>query len=126
MDNNDFARYKYGIIIGCIFFSLLIALISLLFYRNDLSLVEGITIGTVTLCVNFLLLELVVKVMTRNNKVTMGICLQVARFLIFGITAYIAYKISTVAVVGYAFSVLGLPISSSIIFLRKEGADGKL
>lgn len=126
MNDNDFRYYKYRIIAGCIFFSFICALVSLLFVRNDLSFIAGIVIGTITLSVNLLLLELVVAVMSGRNRITTGIVIQVVRFMIFGITAFAAYKISTLAVIGYAVSVLGLPISSSIIFLRKEGADGKL
>lgn len=126
MNDNDFRNYKYKIIGGCFIFSFVCALVSLFFIRNDLDFIEGIVIGTIVISVNLLLLELVVSSISGKIHTAARILIQLARIILFGITAFAAYRISTPALIGYAVSSIGLPISSCIIFLRKEGADGKL
>lgn len=99
---------------------------------NSTYLVIGLAVGLLTAVVNLNLLKKAVGYMCRKfqqsgkGHFAVGYLIHLSRFIIYGTTAVLSYKMGMYALGGYTACVVIAPIIMALRMTGKEGADGKL
>ncbi|HKM28731.1 MAG TPA: hypothetical protein VJY37_03515 [Anaerovoracaceae bacterium] len=110
MKNVEFSKNKHKIWIYCGIYAVVCEVISLIFLGFRYDFAVGILAGTLTVLVNFTLLERFTTTFLVDKKALTAFLLQLGRYLLFGLVAILCIKINLLAGLGYSIGILGITI----------------
>lgn len=120
MNREKFAIEKRKIFFFMVVYGLLCEAFSLFILGFNWRFTVGLATGIGIMAVNFIVLEKVVDFIIGRKQIVLAFLLHLGRFLLFGISAYLSYKLSVIALIAYGIGVLGLTAASVITYV-KEG-----
>lgn len=120
MSREKFTREKWKIFFYMVVYGLICEAFSLFVLGLDWRFTLGLIIGIGAVTVNLIVLEKVVDFAIDGKQIWLAFLLHMGRFLLFGMTGYLCYRIGTIALTAYAIGVLGLTAASVIAYV-KEG-----
>lgn len=120
MKDVEFTENKHKIWMYCGMYTLVCEIISIVFVGFRWDFAAGILAGTVTVLVNFTLLEKFANKVLFDKKTLTAFLLQLGRYLLFGLVAYACIRISLTAGLAYSIGILGITVG----ILIKYGIGG--
>lgn len=121
MKNVEFTENKHKIWIYCGIYAAVCEVISLIIIGLRWDFAIGLLAGTITVLVNFSLLEKLTDTIIFDKKALTAFLLQLGRYLLFGLIAFICVKISLCAGLAYAIGILSI----SLAIVIKYGIRGR-
>ena len=120
MNREKFTREKWKIFFYMVVYSLICEAFSLFVFGFDWRFTFGLIMGICAVTVNLTALEKVVDCAIDGKQIWLAFLLHMGRFLLFGVTGYLCYRIDIIALAAYGIGVLGLTVASVITYV-KEG-----
>lgn len=118
MSRKIFTREKLKILFYIVIYDILCKALSLVVLGLDWGFSIGLALGTITVMVNFIILEKVVDCALDRHKLLLAFLLHLGRFLLFGLAGYFSCTISITALIAYGIGILGLVMSIVFVYGR--------
>lgn len=115
-------RDRWKIVLLGIGLTIIVNLVMLFIISQPKPFIVGSFVGIGVSLLNLYMLEYVVNGAMGKGNALVAVALELLRLVLYGISAFIMYKISIYAVIGYAVGVVMLTLTLGI-FYRKGTSD---